>query len=377
MSLMSCDNCGKPATIHCADCKAVYYCGQDCQMEDFKEHSETCVPLAEGFYQVATMKRKGRGLVATAELPENYELFSEEPILNTANNKENCVVCGNRLGPSHKECRCGYRCCRKFLCDGQHRKECFLVSRLTNILDAAGKDAVKTYKDICLRLIRVVLLRRSGTAPWRQFANLQSALNDFKKHHSGAEEFLNFVMSTIRKLFRQMGLEIEKSELGFYYGVLELNAFSDSDCFSLYPTISLINHSCVPNSEVVFDAHPAQATLRTLRPVKKGEEIIIDYLCDQSLRLHERRRKLKEKFYFDCTCQFCMRALDPSRASKSAARSARLYKDDFYDKDRERRKTRRSKTASKRNEKPRGKPGSKSKSRIFRGGPDGLSPRED
>ncbi|CAK0802346.1 unnamed protein product, partial [Prorocentrum cordatum] len=46
------------------------------------------------------------------------------------------------------------------------------------------------------------------------------------------------------------------------------------------PPVALANHSCDPNAEVVFacDAGGARATLRALRPIAPGEEVVHSYI---------------------------------------------------------------------------------------------------
>ena len=39
----------------------------------------------------------------------------------------------------------------------------------------------------------------------------------------------------------------------------------------VYPTLSLINHSCEPNSVIIFDKDVA--TLRSIKDVKAGEQV--------------------------------------------------------------------------------------------------------
>ncbi|XP_076220583.1 protein-lysine N-methyltransferase SMYD4 isoform X2 [Nomia melanderi] len=75
---------------------------------------------------------------------------------------------------------------------------------------------------------------------------------------------------------------------------------------AIYPTVSLVNHSCYPN--VVRHSYPAgTVVVRTLRFIGKGKEILDCYgphfLSEKRL---QRREHLERKYHFLCECEACM-----------------------------------------------------------------------
>lgn len=70
----------------------------------------------------------------------------------------------------------------------------------------------------------------------------------------------------------------------------------------LYPLAALINHSCVPNSIIVFNGK--RAHIRTIREIKSGEEITISYVEIAESR-ERRQQELASTFFFECTCERC------------------------------------------------------------------------
>ena len=49
--------------------------------------------------------------------------------------------------------------------------------------------------------------------------------------------------------------------------------FTQEAAIALYPLLSLANHRCNPNATVVFDG--LKASLRSIAPIHKGEEITV------------------------------------------------------------------------------------------------------
>jgi hypothetical protein len=77
-------------------------------------------------------------------------------------------------------------------------------------------------------------------------------------------------------------------------------------CFE--PTLALANHSCSPNAVVVFDGR--SVALRALEPVEKGEQIFISYITATE-DLDSRLDDLKQRYFFDCQCEKCIKDESP------------------------------------------------------------------
>ncbi|KAK0609069.1 SET domain-containing protein 5 [Lasiodiplodia hormozganensis] len=101
-----------------------------------------------------------------------------------------------------------------------------------------------------------------------------------------------------------------------FSGIVKTNALpcgSGSPIGGIYPTICLINHSCVPNSHNNWNSNVEHETIHAIRPIKAGEEITIPY--DQGGTSAVRRAFLKESFGFECNCRGCSRPTSELQAS--------------------------------------------------------------
>ena len=59
--------------------------------------------------------------------------------------------------------------------------------------------------------------------------------------------------------------------------MLEATACGGANGIYFSPTVGLLNHSCVPNAALSFDA-AHRFELRALRPLGPGEEVVFSYL---------------------------------------------------------------------------------------------------
>lgn len=74
---------------------------------------------------------------------------------------------------------------------------------------------------------------------------------------------------------------------------------------ALYPTASLVNHSCNPAMEVVF--YGDACAMRATRNVESSDELTIDYgFLYYATPREERHKFLSEQYFFDCSCCACV-----------------------------------------------------------------------
>lgn len=106
--------------------------------------------------------------------------------------------------------------------------------------------------------------------------------------------------------------------------VIPKNAFLDLAQFSdqitvkyMFDTLSIINHSCAPNLH--FTMIGKIGYCMSVRPIKKGDQVFINYLGEDVHKpTEQRQRLLKGNWNFDCQCDKCYESCDyvPSDAFK-------------------------------------------------------------
>lgn len=101
--------------------------------------------------------------------------------------------------------------------------------------------------------------------------------------------------------------------------VIPKNAFFDeiaqcSDQYTvkyMFDILSIVNHSCAPNLH--FATSEKCGYCVTVRPIKKGDQVFINYLGDDVHKPTEQRQKiLKDIWEFQCKCNKCEHIDDPT-----------------------------------------------------------------
>jgi len=100
------------------------------------------------------------------------------------------------------------------------------------------------------------------------------------------------------------------------YGIHETNAIklNDEDGTGVFRNTSRINHSCLPNAVYHYDKSSNRLSVRSLRRIKKNEEIFISYIPFNQPRA-QRQLQLSNSFKFTCTCSKCSLSIALSKLS--------------------------------------------------------------
>ncbi|XP_008300623.1 histone-lysine N-methyltransferase SMYD1-like [Stegastes partitus] len=119
------------------------------------------------------------------------------------------------------------------------------------------------------------------------------------------------------------------------FGIIKCNGFTLSDQrglqavgVGLFPNLCLANHDCWPNCTVILNNGNQSALssalhsqrrieLRALRKIAEGEELTVSYVDSLNLSA-DRQKKLKEHFYFECTCEHCSKHINDDLMAAAA-----------------------------------------------------------
>ncbi|PHU14610.1 Histone-lysine N-methyltransferase ASHR1, partial [Capsicum chinense] len=238
---------------------------------------------------VSSLPEKGRCLFTTRHFSPGEVIISEEPYVSVPNKSAKCEWCFASTNLKRcSACRVVFYCgntCQKS--DWKlHRVECQALSKV-------DKERIKSITP-SIRLMVKLYLRRK--------------LQDEK-----------VILTTQLVLYAQManlvGLilqwpEINVKEIAENFSKFSCNAHTVCDAelkplgTGLYPVVSIINHSCLPNSVLIFEGR--MAVIRAVQHIPKGTEVSISYI-EMAGSTATRQKALKEQYLFSCTCIRCVK----------------------------------------------------------------------
>ncbi|KAI5917408.1 hypothetical protein F4810DRAFT_47996 [Camillea tinctor] len=103
--------------------------------------------------------------------------------------------------------------------------------------------------------------------------------------------------------------------------VVETEEEEERTWYTVFGTISRMNHDCRPNADYHFDAATLTHNIHAIAPIAPGEEITISYI-DNIQPLAARQSHIQRTWHFQCTCAQCTQP--GSLSTSSSYRLAQL-----------------------------------------------------
>ncbi|KAF8377029.1 hypothetical protein HHK36_030401 [Tetracentron sinense] len=288
--------------------------------------------LAARGLTVFTLPDKGRCLVSSRDFSsgslstisnaEEHEMrifymagdviISQEPYAYVSNNSSDsrCEGCFSSI--NLKKCSacqvvwyCGSTCQKS---DWKlHRLECQALAQLSN-------DRRKLLTPSIRLMVRLYLRRKlqsEQVIPTTATDNydLVEALVDHMSDIDEQQLVLYAQMANLVNLILKWP-EMNIKDITGNFSKLACNAHTICDSelrplgTGLYPVVSIINHSCLPNSVLVFEG--SLAVVRAVQPIPRGNEILISYIETAGSTM-TRQKALKEQYLFTCACPRCLK----------------------------------------------------------------------
>lgn len=291
----------------------------------------------------------GRGLYATRRLPPRTAILIDQPLMVQRMDENRCAHClaplqggtnttsstGGEVSCEHcsEETYCGVQCreaawaqshaccCRSvnpgFADWAAAMKEALYSGGSRSDSTSGGgspEDAAGSQSRAALSCLAVSKLCTMATV--QQVHPL--ALNGVRGLRGVADYEPATALSEIGALAVTLSAALHQSflymeEVLSLFALLQTNEFLLTGGIALYPVFSLLNHSCDPNCAIVgggsgVDAHDTRRTLVSLRDIRDGEQLFIDYNTHLTSKLgYEERKALCSQRHFECFCAKCVR----------------------------------------------------------------------
>jgi hypothetical protein len=272
---------------------------------------------AEAFQEDSTF---GRGLRAVMRLSKGTVVLEDRAILATRMNDRSCSHCLNplpRVGDG-----AGFSCeagcseafcseqCRDVALEQYHAVSCPVLNpsfgdwqqRLETQLSNSGPDSRAALT--CLAIGKVCAIATVAEAHPLHLEKIDVLRGSTEYVASDTLHHVGSLTVSLGHALRQPNLFLE--EFISLYALIQTNEFLTSDGTVLFPFLSLVNHSCVPNC-VVVGPSAVKKSLVAVKDIREGEQLTIDYNSALTSTLaYEDRRALLAQRGFQCFCPRCI-----------------------------------------------------------------------
>ncbi|XP_061169651.1 histone-lysine N-methyltransferase SMYD3-like [Saccostrea echinata] len=242
-------------------------------------------------------------------------LCVSEPFVHVLANKEHefrCESCLERA-ESLKRCSacgtlkyCSIKCQRGDW--NVHKKECPCLKRLQSKIPT---DSIRLLLRLVIRFSDSSLIQEaSGTLTLkRSFNDLMSHEKEIRRDGTRCEQ-LSQHLFTLQKVTNGI-LDLPSSQdLLQIFGKMTTNSFTicgeemQPIGTGIYLGPSLLDHRCKPNAVTTFQGRLLH--LRAVEPIPNPSpsNVFISYI-DQLDTTTDRKKNLREQYYFDCACSWC------------------------------------------------------------------------
>ncbi|KAI8809210.1 hypothetical protein BJ742DRAFT_241191 [Cladochytrium replicatum] len=268
-------------------------------------------------FVVESAQNVGRYTVATEDLELGKTVLLDPPlvaVVDDAHLDTLCAVCFQPASSKCGQCKIARYCsnaCQKS--DWKmHKRECL------------GYKKVGRKPPAVVRLAsRLWMLNQVNPERYARMKSLQSHRDEYSGETlQSFTEMAILVLSftsddeiTLAKL-SSPAVQAVIEEVVCIFCVIMTNAYApwndelESVGVGLYPILSLMNHACDANCAPMY-INGTTAHVRTLRPIKKGEELTISYL-DVTAQTESRKKSIKDQWLFDCKCRRCVEQVGQS-----------------------------------------------------------------
>lgn len=285
----------------------------------------------------------GRTVKAKEEIPIGQTILIEKAYIRAVSGVEDrCEVCGKQQVNFIPCVSCAdtLYCSQECAVNNFHKDECDLVFGHPNVCDSASLcfilrsviiamntfatiNHLKEFVEDCLSTDHQEICVSTGTpeSKYRTFFKLSAFVTkerilDFRKKAfyvfkaimSSPALAIKFQTTSMQRLLIHLiihhGLVLSTNSFGGCCGTEGPDGHSDYQ-HNIFLLTSYINHSCVPN--VIKLSKNNLAVVKTIQPIKQGQQIFLSYINDPSeMTGIDRNDRLQDVYGFRCKCELCL-----------------------------------------------------------------------
>lgn len=230
---------------------------------------------------------------------------------------------------------CSRKCCESVIhqtmCNRMFRRtDCFIVRLAVEIIKNAF--ALSNDKEELIQFVEDVLFskkdHRTCRPPFSTYGEMLTLKGSIQNNHM---DMTNRVVDCLLQLpgikeCKTASRRILVCMATRHVATIRINSFSEEiginngKCinYSIHDVLSRVNHSCSPNVHHFYFTSNDEIRGITVRPIKKDEQIFINYLGISKLNDQlERQSFINKHWNFNCTCDKCRNNVNGNQLNES------------------------------------------------------------
>ena len=277
-----CFLCGKEARYRCENCKLVFYCSRDHYMSHRQRNY--CFPYKIEWNQLGG----GHCMIAVRDVKPLELVFFEWNLVTgptVGQAESNCAECLKVIETPASCAKCSLKMCSELCLSGtNHTAECKAFQNCSEETEPGGKFTKEQLKPMSVMALRLLRSRRANAKVHiRTQFHLQNR-DDLNPPNPEVEDddvktWVERKAAIVDFISKDCGLDAEEDaseEVEWMVELTRRSAISAPDTAGggavIFPTFSLMNHSCVSNCKFVVYPNLTLAVL-TQTAVSAGEEL--------------------------------------------------------------------------------------------------------
>ena len=226
-------------------------------------------------WDISYVENVGRVLVATQDIEPEETVLEDNCLIAAPDGYPTCLGCLEGVDGRYSCPACSWSSCGADECSNtpSHQAECALYKE-SNLVPVVRNYSQPNSMYAMVAVVRMMLLKRENPQDYKVIEELMDHWEEMAEDKAVCD-MVKYIAAFCRK---KLGLDWVKNEdVQHAFGVLKTNGVGHTNkngskmCF-LYPTVSLMSHSCAANLEIV-DSPARSVKFVAKRKIKKGEEL--------------------------------------------------------------------------------------------------------
>lgn len=287
---------------------------------------------------IKTSKVFGNYVIATSDINIGQTIFVTDSFATieiVSSKNLVCFTCGRKNDKNFLKCKhcinvyfCSKKCSlietHKSKCNDMFTSDDCYKTRLATEMMLVALQSVKDSMQMvecCSGVLFLSTETRTCKPPFWQYGEILKLTSESEDEHVIlAKKVCNYINISLQfkrdKLQRIQNILLHMARKNI--ACIGKHVFADecaigiggiSTKYTIFDVISRINHSCAPNLHHFIDDKNKMRCV-AVRPIKKGQQLFINYLPNFKETNENRRKEIKENWDFDCVCEKCSGDID-------------------------------------------------------------------